>query len=325
FLKNQNIPAAIRLKVLQSVLIPIGTYGGELFGMSEVRTRPIQIITDKSLRLIANVSKATAINRLRTEFGISSINSICSRARERAYFKWPISKTWIADLIRFPLKSRSSTWVSDVRNVINDRSRILSWINKHEMQNSSSCINLQLLKIQTGSYWTTERPAKSELISKRYREKCPCCNVNAPKNIDHILLHCKRWAAIRSETIGQFIPRLFRICNHSNNELLTQAKIKLEKKSNVPLSMELETAKFMDSIRVARALILDGIKCSPTPLNQCPVEETDSDFEPKKSSLDNSSNKNTSDHGYNNDCENEFNDLGNLGNKDKFNNLGDKD
>ncbi|PVU94761.1 hypothetical protein BB561_002264 [Smittium simulii] len=104
FLKNQNIPVAIRLKVLQSVLIPIGTYGGELFGMSEVRTRPIQIIADKSLRLIANVSKATAINRLRTEFGISSINSICSRARERAYFKWPISKTWIADLIRQPLK-----------------------------------------------------------------------------------------------------------------------------------------------------------------------------------------------------------------------------
>ncbi|PVU92850.1 hypothetical protein BB561_003576 [Smittium simulii] len=265
FLKNQNIPAAIRLKVLQSVLIPIGTYGGELFGMSEVRTRPIQIIADKSLQLIANVSKATAINRLRTEFGITSINSICSRARERAYFKWPISKTWIADLIRQPLGYQLK-------------------------------IGLNMIgKIRTGAYWTTERLAKSQLISKIYRKKCPCCNVNVPENIKHILLYCKRWAAIRSEKIGQFIPRLFRICNDNNNEPLTQAKIKLvgkllggeskksllqlrkEKKPNMLPSMELETAKFMDGIRVARTLILDGIKCSPTPLNRCPLKRQQQD------------------------------------------------
>ncbi|PVU97120.1 hypothetical protein BB561_000760 [Smittium simulii] len=67
----------------------------------------------------------------------------------------------------------------------------------------------------------------SQLISKIYRGKCPCCNVNVTENIDHILLYYKRWAAIRSETIGQFIPRLFRICNDNNNEPLTQAKIKL--------------------------------------------------------------------------------------------------
>ncbi|PVU97667.1 hypothetical protein BB561_000412 [Smittium simulii] len=183
FLKNQNTPAAIRLKVLQSVLIPIGTYGGELFGM-----------TDKSLRLIPNVSKATAINRLRTEFGISLINSICSRARERAYFKWPISKTWISDLIRQPLKSRSSTW--------------------QKMPSSSNWISLQLLypelriglnmvgKIQTELYWTIEQLAKSQFISKIYRKKCPCCNTNVSENIEHILIDCKRWAAIRTEKIG---------------------------------------------------------------------------------------------------------------------------
>ncbi|PVU95553.1 hypothetical protein BB561_001761 [Smittium simulii] len=289
------------LKVLQSVLIPIGTYGGELFGMSEVRTRPIQIIADKSLRLIANVSKATAINRLRTEFGISSINSICSRARERAYFKWPISKTWIADLIRQPLKSRSSTWVSgtlrwqkkynatieqgatratiEARNVRNVRSRISSWLNKHKMQNSSNWISLQLLypylriclniieKILSGAYWSTEQLEKSQLISKLYKKKCPCCNANFPETIEHILLGCSRWAAIRAETIRKFIPRLYKLTINNNNQPLMQDKIQLEKKSNVPLSMELETAKFMDGIRVPRALILDGIKCSPTPLN----------------------------------------------------------
>ncbi|PVU90352.1 hypothetical protein BB561_004905, partial [Smittium simulii] len=155
---------------------------------------------------------------------------------------------------------------------------------------TSNWISLQLLypelriglniigKIRSGAYWTTERLAKSHLISKIYRKKCPCCNVNVPENIEHILIDCKRWAAIRSEKIGQFIPRLFRICNDNNNEPLTQAKMKLvgkllggeskksllqlrkKKKPNMLPSMELETAKFVDGIRVARTLILDGIK-----------------------------------------------------------------
>ncbi|PVU94445.1 hypothetical protein BB561_002546 [Smittium simulii] len=34
--------------------------------------------------------------------------------------------------------------------------------------------------------------------------------------------------------------------------------------------MELETEKFMYGIRVARTLILNGIKFSPIPLNRCP-------------------------------------------------------
>ncbi|PVU85097.1 hypothetical protein BB560_007147, partial [Smittium megazygosporum] len=39
-----------------------------------------------------------------------------------------------------------------------------------------------------------------------------------------------------------------------------------------PYMKELETGRFMNGIRVVRTLILDRIKCSPTPLNQCPVD-----------------------------------------------------
>ncbi|PVV02111.1 hypothetical protein BB560_003445, partial [Smittium megazygosporum] len=37
-----------------------------------------------------------------------------------------------------------------------------------------------------------------------------------------------------------------------------------------PYMKELETGRFMNGIRVVRTLILDRIKCPPTPLNQCP-------------------------------------------------------
>ncbi|OLY80453.1 hypothetical protein AYI68_g1311, partial [Smittium mucronatum] len=35
--------------------MPIGCYGGETFGMSEARVKPIQAEIDKAIRLVANV------------------------------------------------------------------------------------------------------------------------------------------------------------------------------------------------------------------------------------------------------------------------------
>ncbi|PVU95004.1 hypothetical protein BB561_002107 [Smittium simulii] len=67
FLKNKRIPVAIRLKALQSVLIPIDKYAGELFGMSEQRNSSIQKVSAQELRLISEVGKSTALNRLKTE------------------------------------------------------------------------------------------------------------------------------------------------------------------------------------------------------------------------------------------------------------------
>ncbi|PVU97839.1 hypothetical protein BB561_000282 [Smittium simulii] len=192
----------------------------------------------------------------------------------------------IADLIRFPLKSRSSTWVS---GTLKWQKRYNHSIGQGATRISIDARNLlypelklglnMICKISTGTYWSTERLAKSQLIPKLYEEKCPCCNVNVPEIIKHILLGCGRWAAIRAETIDKFLPQLYKLAINNNNQLLMEAKMQLlsklleggKKESNMPLSMELETAKFMDGIHVARTLILDGIKCSPTPLNQCPV------------------------------------------------------
>ncbi|PVU86750.1 hypothetical protein BB561_006571 [Smittium simulii] len=222
FLKNQNITTAIRLKVLQSVLIPIGTYGGELFGMTDLIRQPLK---DGSSTWVSGTL------RLQRKYNIN-IEQGATRATVEA------------------------------RNVRNDRSRISSWLKNHKMKNSSKWISLHLLypelriglqtigKIRAGSYWTTERRAKSQLIAKMYREKCPCCNANVPETIEPILIDCYCWT-----TIG------------SKKSLL---QLRKEKESNMLPSMELQIAKLMGGIRVARTLIFNGIKRSPTPLSQCP-------------------------------------------------------
>ncbi|OLY82881.1 hypothetical protein AYI68_g2983 [Smittium mucronatum] len=86
--------------------MPFGCYGGETFGMSEARVKPIQSEIDKAIRLATKVGKSAAMERVRTELGIKSVFLKTSTARERAYHKWPNLKTWIADPIKSPIKAR---------------------------------------------------------------------------------------------------------------------------------------------------------------------------------------------------------------------------
>ncbi|OMJ09749.1 hypothetical protein AYI69_g10527 [Smittium culicis] len=110
--KNKVRKAVTKNQFINSVLMPIGCYGGEIFGMSEARCKPIQSEIDKAIRLVANVGKSAAMERIRDELGISSVFMRTSTARERAYHKWPTSKTWIADLIKAPMKARMAPWVT---------------------------------------------------------------------------------------------------------------------------------------------------------------------------------------------------------------------
>ncbi|OMJ18464.1 hypothetical protein AYI70_g5342, partial [Smittium culicis] len=92
--------------------MPIGCYVGETIGMSEARCKLIQLEIDKAIRLVANVGKSAAMERIRDELGIASVFMRTSTAREHAYHKLPTSKTCIADLIKAPMKARMATWVT---------------------------------------------------------------------------------------------------------------------------------------------------------------------------------------------------------------------
>ncbi|PVV01476.1 hypothetical protein BB560_004104, partial [Smittium megazygosporum] len=246
---------------LKSVLIPIGTYGGELFGMSEQRCKPIQRVADNALHIIANVGKSAPMHRIRQEMGVTSINTRASDLRERAYFKYPTLRTWISDLVKQTIRSQTSTWVTGTarwmkrycqtvgrgntvkvlqyRYTVNDKTKISAWIKAHNMRNTGSWMDLQMRhpdiklglqdigKIQMGCYWTAQRLAKSGLIPKMYIERCPFCNKNTPETIEHMLIECFRWNSIKHETTIFNIPRLYRtvtIDQSTNNQVLSQGR-----------------------------------------------------------------------------------------------------
>ncbi|OMJ12638.1 hypothetical protein AYI69_g9337 [Smittium culicis] len=92
FLRRSDVLTAIKIKFINSVLMPIGYYDGETFGMSRARRKTIQSEIDKAIRLVANVGKSAAMERIRVELGITSVFMRTSTARERSYHKWPTSK-----------------------------------------------------------------------------------------------------------------------------------------------------------------------------------------------------------------------------------------
>ncbi|OMJ18351.1 RNA-directed DNA polymerase from mobile element jockey [Smittium culicis] len=72
FLENNKTPIAIRATLIRSVIIPIATYGGEIFGMSQSRINKLQKIVDLASRLIIGAGKAVALTRLREELKIKN-------------------------------------------------------------------------------------------------------------------------------------------------------------------------------------------------------------------------------------------------------------
>ncbi|OMJ25212.1 hypothetical protein AYI69_g4370 [Smittium culicis] len=112
FLNRSDVLIELKVKFINSVLLPIGCYAGEKFGMSEFRCRPIQIIIDQETKMVAKVGKNASMEYVREEMGVISVFLHTSTARERAYIKCATSKTWTADLIAKTIVARKSTWVS---------------------------------------------------------------------------------------------------------------------------------------------------------------------------------------------------------------------
>ncbi|OMJ26741.1 Transposon TX1 uncharacterized [Smittium culicis] len=125
FLRRSNVLTTLKIKFINSVLIPIECYREETFGMSEARCKPIQSEINKVIRMVTNVGKSAAMERIWNELGITSVFMRTSTARERAYHKWPTSKTWISEIFKTPIKARMATCVTgNARRIKKNSSKI---------------------------------------------------------------------------------------------------------------------------------------------------------------------------------------------------------
>ncbi|PVU89074.1 hypothetical protein BB561_005565 [Smittium simulii] len=82
YLSSRKVPLVLRAMLIRSVLLPMATYGGELFGMSIARSTKLQNIIGNACRAVMGCGSSTALSRLRDELKIATVNTKTAVARE---------------------------------------------------------------------------------------------------------------------------------------------------------------------------------------------------------------------------------------------------
>jgi hypothetical protein len=110
-----NIPVDIRIRAIRAMLVPVLSYGGELWGMNEERSVAPQRILTEALKLVLRVSAKSTLTSpwtLGLEFNVAPIHCVVSAARARAFRKFGSLRTTVAKLLaNLPVASRK-TWAS---------------------------------------------------------------------------------------------------------------------------------------------------------------------------------------------------------------------
>ena len=110
-----QIPIDIRVRAVKAMVVPVLTYGGELWGLQDQRMSKPQSVLSEALRVLARLrvrSVVTSSAALGLEFGIPPISALVAAAKTRALKKFPTLRTVIAVLIRAPPRGRLRSWVS---------------------------------------------------------------------------------------------------------------------------------------------------------------------------------------------------------------------
>ncbi|PVU85862.1 hypothetical protein BB561_006886 [Smittium simulii] len=168
----------------------------------------------------------------------------------------------------------------------NDKLQIFKWIADTEAGTSCNWMGLKLVYpelkthinyvfiILNKTYWAAGRYANSGFIEKRFIEERPFCRNIAPETIEHMLLECSLWQALRADMLAQYIniyrtqvatkPPLLpasismRLVGKLLGEELKLESTRIRKDPSVLcVKTTLETAKFLNAIALPRYLMLN--------------------------------------------------------------------
>lgn len=119
-LASNSIPLVMRLRLIQYCLVPVLSWGSELWGMSGVRCAAVGKVLNAALRSLVRMSERSRLVSpvvLGREVGISPLEARAAGARARAFFKYPTLRTVIAELMANPAgwAVMARTWQSQTR------------------------------------------------------------------------------------------------------------------------------------------------------------------------------------------------------------------
>lgn len=106
-LTNKLIPLQARNLILKQCILPIASYGAELFGMLQVPIKPLQRIFAGGMRWVLGLTwgnRRTCLAVMCAELGIPPLYAHFAAYRARLYIKIPSMRTFVRLILLFPLK-----------------------------------------------------------------------------------------------------------------------------------------------------------------------------------------------------------------------------
>ena len=238
-----SIPMRMKIQLVKTCLIPVLSYGSELWGLHESRANTVQRILNKAMKVLVGMtqsSHSTSFNTLSVELNIPTMIAVTSAARVRAFYKYQNSKTIIGILVHNTVKGRN--WVSETTNWVKKRCPectglcpkkvVLNYFNRKLIcqrsvtldnylnlelncsrsliEDSNKYVNIAkgvqyLTKIRIGAFWTCPKLVKIGWINNLWQDTCPCCLHNEPESIYHIVLECSTWIQQRNDYLLNLI------------------------------------------------------------------------------------------------------------------------
>lgn len=118
FLRCKRIPISIRLTIVRACLLPIATFGGELWGFNKAHAARLQRAFDFGLKLVvlgSGKSRACSMRAIYRETGIAPIDALNAAARLRLLLKSATMRTWIRVLCDHPAGRMRPQWFANGR------------------------------------------------------------------------------------------------------------------------------------------------------------------------------------------------------------------
>ena len=247
-LVNNSIPILIKKMIIQNYLIPVLTYGVEIFGMRESRLIKLKQVLDNSLKMILNKGNFCRL-RAYEELDIKPLEMKAAIARTRGLIKWQNSSGYIKDIIESKdnIKFRTRTWstltkmwlkrykidltksVKEVKKEVKiknekriykrkksesrkfaEKYKIKSGkhLNKIEIDNKYKNGIIALTKIRTGCFKFSEEIINKLKLKNLDKKKCICCNENVKEDVEHLLLKCKKFNEYRKKYLNENLDKL---------------------------------------------------------------------------------------------------------------------
>jgi hypothetical protein len=103
FLRDPKLPLELKLAVIRSKILSVGTYGGEWVGLCQARTDIVQKSLNTALKLALNSSTKSNLHSIRTmsmELMVPTIEQKMAEMRIRLWQKAETTKTWLGRLLQ---------------------------------------------------------------------------------------------------------------------------------------------------------------------------------------------------------------------------------